>query len=152
MLTPSILLVDDDADVRMLLGSFLMKAGYVVHTAREGHQALHLLEKIETPDLIVLDYIMPEMNGKEFLSARRRDPRLRVIPVILLSAWSRQWSAGANLGVVDILAKPIDPDLLLDVIKRVLSSPYRPAIRAYKYERRRVPRLRLSETRMRRMS
>jgi CheY-like chemotaxis protein len=136
----------------MLLGAFLMKAGYMVHTAREGHHALHLLEKIETPDLIVLDYIMPEMNGKEFLTVRRRDPRLRVVPVILLSAWTREWSAGANLGVADILAKPIDPETLLKVVQRVLSAPYRPALRAYKYERRRTPRLRLSETGIRRMS
>jgi CheY-like chemotaxis protein len=149
-MTPSILLVDDDADVRVLVGALLTQEGYRVHTAREGRHALHVLEKIETPDLILLDYIMPEMSGKEFLSARRREPRLRVVPVILLSAWTRQWS-GAHLGVAEILAKPVDPDKLLQTVRRVLSAPFRPAIRAYRYERRRVPRLRLPETALRRM-
>lgn len=149
-MTPSILLVDDDADVRLVLGNLLTQAGYLVHTAREGRQALHLLEKIETPDLIVLDYIMPEMTGKEFLSARRRVPRLRVVPVILLSAWTRQWS-GAHLGVAEVLAKPIDPEEFLRVVQRVLTAPFRPAVRSFKFERRRVPRLRLPETAVRRL-
>lgn len=149
--TPSILIVDDDADVRLLLGAFLTKAGYVVHTAREGRQALHQLEKDEKPGLIVLDYIMPDMNGKEFLSARRRDPRLRGIPVILLSAWTRLWSGGAQLGVAEILTKPVDPETLLESVQRVLSTPFRPPVRAFTFERRRFPRLRLSETWRRRM-
>ncbi|HWC75037.1 MAG TPA: response regulator [Gemmatimonadales bacterium] len=147
---PSILLVDDDADVRLLVGGLLTSAGYIVHTAREGHHAFQVLDKIETPDLILLDYIMPMMGGKEFLAIRRRDPRLRIIPVILLSAWTRQWS-GARLGVVEVLAKPVDPDRLLTVVERVLRSPVRPAVRAFKFERRRTPRLRLPETARRRL-
>ncbi|HJS42771.1 MAG TPA: response regulator [Gemmatimonadales bacterium] len=141
-MTPSILIVDDDADVRLLLGALLTTGGYLVHTAREGHQALHLLEKIETPDLILLDYIMPEMNGKEFLAARRRYPRLRAVPIIVLSAWTREWSGARLGGVAEILPKPVDPDTLLHVVQRVLSAPMRPAIREFKYERRRTPRLR----------
>lgn len=151
-MSPSILVVDDDADVRLVLGDLLTRAGYAVLTAREGHHALHLLEKIETPDLIMLDYIMPEMNGKEFLAVRRRDARLRVIPVILLSAWTRQWSGVRLGGVAEILAKPVDPDMLLRVVQRVLTAPIRLEIREFKYERRRRPRLRLPETGMRRMS
>jgi DNA-binding response OmpR family regulator len=61
----SILLIDDDANIRMALREFLMEAGFVVHVAREGQHALHVLDKIDPPDLILLDYKMPVMDGKQ---------------------------------------------------------------------------------------
>jgi len=73
----SILLVDDDADTRMMLRDFLEEEGFIVHTAREGQHALHVLEKIEPPDLILLDYKMPVMDGKQFLGVQRRMPKCR---------------------------------------------------------------------------
>ena len=149
-MTKSILLVDDDADIRTLLGAFLTQAGFHVHLARDGRHALHLLEKIDTPDVIVLDYIMPDMNGKEFLSERRRDARSRVVPVILMSAWTRQWTGG-NLGVAEILTKPVDPERVLQAVQRVLSAPFKTPVRAIKFERRRFPRLRIAERGARRV-
>jgi CheY-like chemotaxis protein len=107
-------LVDDDADVRAVLGEFLTEHGFSVHPARDGRHALHVLAKIGAPDLILLDYMMPVMNGSQFLARKRWNTRLRGIPVVVLSAWSREWS-GARLDAAEVLSKPVDLDHLLDV-------------------------------------
>lgn len=112
----SILLVDDDADVRALLGEFLIEQGFVVHAARDGRHALQLLSHMDAPDLILLDYRMPVMNGSQFLARRRWNPRLRGIPVVILSAWNRQW-VGARLDAVEVLSKPVDLDRLLSLAR-----------------------------------
>ena len=117
----SILLIDDDADLRRALRDFLMHAGFVVHMARDGQHGLNVLERIPPPDLILLDYKMPVMDGKRFLAVLRRTPDLQTLPVILLSAATREWS-GARLEVIDVLTKPIDLDLLLDTVSRVLAE------------------------------
>lgn len=124
-MTRSILLVDDDADIRMSLREFLTLEGFVVQTARDGQHALHMLEKIELPGLILLDYKMPVMDGKQFLAARRRNTKLRAIPVVLLTAWSREWS-GARLEVVDVLTKPVDQALLLTTVRSICGDAIRP--------------------------
>src|SRR5439155_25022006 len=74
----SILLVDDDADLRLALRDFLTAEKFVVHTARDGQHALHVLDKIDPPNLILLDYKMPIMDGKQFLSTMRREKLLAV--------------------------------------------------------------------------
>ena len=117
----SILLVDDEVDTRVMLRDFLTEAGFVVHAAREGQHALHMLEKIDPPSLILLDYKMPVMDGKQFLSVIRTIPRLRDIPVVILSAATREWS-GAHLEVEEVLSKPIDLDVLRTSVNRVCSG------------------------------
>lgn len=118
----SILLVDDDADVRMTLRHLLADEGFEVHTAHDGEHALHLLRKMEPPPtLIVLDYKMPVMDGKHFLAAMRHHARLEHIPVVLLSAWTRQWS-GARIDVAAVLAKPVEPDVLVTTVHRLCGT------------------------------
>jgi CheY-like chemotaxis protein len=124
----SVLLVDDDADVRALLGDYLTEQGFAVHAARDGRHALQLLAHIAAPDVILLDYRMPVMNGSQFLARRRWNPRLRSIPVIILSAWNRQW-AGARLDAMEVLSKPVDLDRLLTLVNRV--SEQSPSIRVH---------------------
>jgi CheY-like chemotaxis protein len=119
----SILLIDDDADIRMALRDFLTELKFVVHTARNGQHALQMLEKIEPPDLILLDYKMPVMDGKQFLSIMRRIPHLQMIPVVILSAATREWS-GAHLEVEEVLSKPVDPELLLSTVNRLCGQPH----------------------------
>ena len=114
----SILLVDDDALIRLMLRDFLTEAGFLVHLGREGQHALHLLEKIDPPDLILLDYKMPVMDGKQFLAQLRSNPRLQTIPVVILSAATREWS-GAHLEVEDVLSKPVDLEVLLETVNRI---------------------------------
>jgi CheY-like chemotaxis protein len=115
------MVIDDDADARRTLREFLTREGFTVHTAREGLHALNVLERIAPPDVILLDYKMPVMDGKQFLSMMRRTPALQTIPVVILSAATREWS-GANLEVVDVLNKPVDLDLLLDTVSRILAE------------------------------
>lgn len=117
----SILLVDDDPNVRMTLRDVLEAEGFVVHTARDGHDALRVLEKIDLPDVILLDYKMPNMDGRQFLSVQRRIPRLQMIPVIILSAATREWS-GAHLEVDEILSKPVDIEVLLSTVNRICAA------------------------------
>lgn len=125
-----ILVVDDDADTRDLLGEFLAVHGFEVHVARDGRHALQVLAHIGTPDLILLDYLMPVMSGSQFLARKRRNPRLRPVPVVLLSAWTRAWSA-TRRDAVEVISKPFDLVRLLALVERIcagqehISSPAR---------------------------
>jgi CheY-like chemotaxis protein len=118
---PSILLIDDEMDTRLALRDCLAEAGFIVHTARDGQHALHTLEKMDLPDLILLDYKMPVMDGKQFLSIQRRTPRLQGIPVVILSAATREWS-GAHLEVEEVLSKPVDLEVLLTTVNRIFAD------------------------------
>lgn len=117
----SILLVDDNADIRLALRDFLTQEGFVVHTARDGQHALHVLEKMDPPSLILLDYKMPIMDGKQFLSHMRRVPRLQTTPVVILSAATREWS-GAHLEVEEVLSKPVDLEVLRTTVHRIFAE------------------------------
>lgn len=116
-----ILVIDDDVEARRTLREFLTAEGFTVHTARDGQHALNVLERIALPDLILLDYKMPVMDGKQFLAVLRRTPPFQAIPVVILSAATREWS-GANLEVVDVLTKPVDLDLLLETVSRIFAA------------------------------
>lgn len=118
---PSVLVVDDDPDVRQLLREFLTGEGFIVHVANDGAHALRLLERNIRPDVILLDYKMPLMDGKQFLGATRENPAWKAIPVVILSAWTREWS-GARLEVADVLNKPLDLELLLQTVRRLAAT------------------------------
>lgn len=113
----SLLLVDDDDDMRTALRHFLSDEGYEVHTARNGREALARLQEIEPPGLILLDLMMPIMDGNQFLAERCRDPRLSSIPVVIMSAWTRDWN-GDSLGVAAVVTKPIRPENLVQLVER----------------------------------
>jgi CheY-like chemotaxis protein len=123
-----ILLVDDDVATRDALTDALVAEGYEVRGAGDGQEALDLLRTEPPPDLILLDLMMPGLNGWEFRHRQVQDPALRRIPVIVLSA------AGAGLedvadGVADFLHKPVDSGLLLETVRRHCPSPVPPAAR-----------------------
>jgi CheY-like chemotaxis protein len=83
----SVLVVDDDDDIRDALGSILAEEGYDVRTARNGIEAMQAIDE-RVPDLVFLDLIMPVMDGWRVMSAMRATPRLHAVPVVVLSALS----------------------------------------------------------------
>ena len=90
-----VLLVEDDDDLRLTLAELLVEEGYDLTHARDGREALACIEQ-ERPDVVVLDYMMPTMNGAEFRREQRRRPEMATIPVILMTA------AGPSLDLASI--------------------------------------------------
>ena len=115
--TKQILLVDDSDDIRQMLGRTLELAHYTVHLADNGLSALKVLQKI-TPDIIISDVNMPEMNGIEFCKAVRQNTAWLAIPFIFLTGNTANENIhmGRQLGVEDYLTKPIDPKELLAIV------------------------------------
>jgi two-component system, chemotaxis family, chemotaxis protein CheY len=117
----TILLVEDDFDVREALVETLREIGYNVDAAADGAQALEYLRDGGRPALILLDLMMPRMSGTEFRRVQKVDPALRDLPVVLLSADGTMDEKARSLDVAGAIRKPIDLDELLAVIER-----YRP--------------------------
>lgn len=110
---PSILLVDDTAD-NLLLLSELLKDEYRVRLARGGVRALEICSSEEPPDLVLLDVMMPDMDGFEVARRMRAHPQSEAIPVIFITAMtgSEAQLQGMDLGAVDYITKPVVPALL----------------------------------------
>jgi two-component system response regulator MprA len=116
-----LLVVDDDHDVREALQEILEAYGYTVATAYNGRDALDQLRAGLRPCLILIDLMMPEMNGAEFRTAQLEDPALRDIPIVLLTGNTR----GPELASVlqaDVLKKPFDLHALFAVVRRFCSD------------------------------
>jgi CheY-like chemotaxis protein len=112
----SILVVEDDQDIREAIRDLLESEGYSVLLACNGKEALEVLKGINHTCLILLDLMMAVMSGWEFLEARRHDFALAPIPVIVVSAVAdeRVKQAGAS----GFIKKPVDLDLLLALVKK----------------------------------
>lgn len=112
-----IIVVDDDPIVRKLLKSWLEKAGYAVYLASEGEEGLSLAFK-ENPDVILLDVMMPKMDGFEVCRRLKDDPATKEIPVIFLSAKTESQDKvhGLEVGAADYINKPFD---LAEVMARI---------------------------------
>ena len=112
----SILIVEDNHDIRDLMEILLRQGGYNVFLAENGKKAIEILENIHVPDLILLDIEMPVMSGLDFLKATKSNPKFAGIPVIILSA--------AKAGEVDlieeIIHKPFNIEDLLASISKIL--------------------------------
>jgi len=108
----SVLVVEDDEDIRTLLGEALEQAGYRVGLAETGQQALELLATLPRPCLVLADLIMPEIDGWQLMSALAKDDRFATIPVVVVSAWD------SSMQPVDavVIKKPFDLDVLLRIV------------------------------------
>ena len=122
-----ILVVDDNDDVRTVLCALLQSDGYKTVAAANGHEALRLLRTSEVaPCLILLDLMMPRLDGWDFRAEQIRDVRLASIPVIILSAHPLADSA-KHQGAAAVLRKPMVPDELLALVARHCSGLVRDA-------------------------
>ena len=115
-----ILVVEDDSDLRQSLAEVLEDEGCEVACAKDGRDALHQLEACVVPAAILLDLTMPGMDGWEFRSRQRTDPRLAAIPTIVISAaFGNDPRNVSTLAPDAFLSKPFDLVSLIDALKRV---------------------------------
>jgi two-component system, OmpR family, alkaline phosphatase synthesis response regulator PhoP len=118
-----ILVVDDDAELVELVSFNLKQAGYAVGTASNGVDAIKKAHSL-TPDLIVLDVMMPELDGFAVCEILRRDTSTALIPIMMLTALSSELGrmAGLGSGATDFLTKPFSPRLLVARIEELLKK------------------------------
>ncbi len=112
-----ILLVDDDAPSTEALRDILESEGHAVRTAENGQVALEALREADGFSVILLDVMMPVMNGYEFREEQLKDPKLASIPVIVLTADGHARLKAAQLKAKHVLQKPLSPPDLLRVIR-----------------------------------
>ncbi len=117
---PRILVVDDDPNIRELLLQELTETGYQVRLASNGREAIRLVRE-ERPDLVLLDVMMPEMNGFDVAAVLKNDPQTMDIPIVILSIVQDR-DRGFRLGVDRYLTKPIDTDLLFREIGTLIEQ------------------------------
>ncbi|WP_159521173.1 response regulator transcription factor [Sunxiuqinia indica] len=116
-----ILLVDDEVDILEFISYNLEKEGYKVYTAQNGLEAIKVAEK-KTPDLIILDVMMPEMDGIAACEEIRKIPSLNSVVIAFLTARGEDYSqiAGFEAGADDYITKPIRPKVLVSRVKALL--------------------------------
>ncbi len=119
----NVLIVEDDPDTREMLTMLLSTEGFHAVAAEDGLEALHLLRTVRhraplVPCLVLLDLKMPRLGGGEFRRAQLGDPTVASVPVAVMSGASDAEQRAQALGAVATLTKPIDFDMLLDVVRR----------------------------------
>ncbi len=116
-----ILLVDDEPDILEFLGYNLRKEGYTVHTAENGEKAIEKSAQI-VPHLIILDVMMPKMDGIEACAEIKKNPKLANTLVVFLTARGEDYSqiAGFEAGADDYICKPIKPKIIVSRVKALL--------------------------------
>ena len=125
---PHVLVVEDDDDIREMLSLVLEVGGCRVTQAADGVQALELLRRRELPSLVLLDLMMPGLNGADVLAVMRHDSRLKGLPVVVISGDSNARALAEHGGASACLLKPIDAGALLRLTRKLsaerpLSTP-----------------------------
>ena len=119
----NVLIVEDDPDTREMLATLLATEGFYAVSAEDGLEALHVLRTVrhrapEVPCLVLLDLMMPRLGGGEFRRAQLGDPTVAGVPVAVMSGAVDLDERAQALGAVASVSKPIDVDLLMDVVRR----------------------------------
>jgi len=125
---PNILIVDDESDCRSPLARLLQIEGYQIAQASDGLEALQRVEEQKT-DLVLLDLLMPRLDGVGFLERLRADPRFKDVPVFLVTAVHdpKMLNRAKALGITEYLFKGDVPFMrMLELIKKTLGEPYTP--------------------------
>jgi CheY-like chemotaxis protein len=110
-----VLIVEDEDDLRQMMAQMLAIEGFKAATVTNGREALAYLELGDYPEVILLDLMMPVMDGWEFSHRQQSDPRLKDVPVIVLSALDAGRAAGVRSAA--FLKKPLDFDLMLQLVR-----------------------------------
>ena len=123
-MTKRIVLAEDEPQIAKLVEFKLKKEGYQVTWKENGEEALKAIKE-EKPDLILLDVMMPVMDGYEVLRRLKEDENLKSIPVIMLTARAQEKDVvkGIDMGAEDYITKPFHPAELLARVKRILAKP-----------------------------
>lgn len=119
----NVLIVEDDRDTRDMLATLLGTQGFYAISAEDGLEALHILRTVKhrapnTPCLVLLDLKMPRLGGHEFRRAQLGDPTVASVPVAVMSGAVDLEQRARALGAVATVAKPIDIDALMAVVKK----------------------------------
>jgi chemosensory pili system protein ChpA (sensor histidine kinase/response regulator) len=118
--TDSVMIVDDDEDIREIGTLVLESYGYRVSAAKDGLDALEMLERSDSPCVILLDLMMPRMDGEQFLKALRASDKAH-IPVALMSGHSEASKIASELSADSLLRKPFDLDILLKTVRELIA-------------------------------
>lgn len=115
----SLLVVEDDPELNELVGAYAQICGFEYRAALNGRSALEEVAR-RRPTLVVLDLMLPDLDGFEVCRRLKADPQLRSVPVIILSALGgpEERDRGINCGAVEYVTKPFDPDRLMQTISR----------------------------------
>lgn len=120
---PLILVVEDDPSVQNLLTMLLEGEGFDVIAARDGLEGLVKME-LQHPALLVLDLMMPNVSGDRMIEEVRADPRLKAVPIIVVSGRHDVHDAFDDvLGAENVFAKPLDPAKLIERVEEILGTP-----------------------------
>lgn len=125
-LAPEVLVVEDDPDMNQMLGAYVTLAGYGYLPALDGQSALATLRS-HRPAMVLLDLMLPDLDGLELCKLLRADFSRRDTPVVILTARDEPEARrrAAALSVQEYLTKPFDPDVLLSVLRRTVSDAVR---------------------------
>lgn len=118
-----VLIVDDSSALREMVSGLLTDAGMTIMEAKDGAEAQQTLEG-ETPDLVILDIVMPQMNGYELCRWIKNNPSTKHLPVVICTSkgeeFDRYW--GMKQGADAYIAKPFRPDEMIETVKQLLRS------------------------------
>lgn len=118
MVCKSVLIVEDDKEIRELIQEALELEGFSTRTATNGKEALEILDEASDPYLILLDLMMPVMNGWQFLEAKKANDSLAPMPVVIISAASNEKIGNGASNANGVIKKPIDLDVLIHWVRK----------------------------------
>jgi two-component system chemotaxis response regulator CheY len=115
------LIVDDSSVLRRILGAYLQQLGFQVNEAGNGREALQLLQTSALPDVVLVDWNMPEMNGLEFIQAVRSDDRFQELPLIMVTTELEMdhVSTALTMGATEYVMKPFSKESIADKLQLI---------------------------------
>lgn len=117
-----VLIVDDDEDVREILELVLGAEGFETDKAKDGLDALEHLRASAAPAVILLDLMMPRLDGEGFVAAMKANPAWADVPIVLMSGHNAARAKAEELAVADCLVKPVDIEQVVGVVRRLIAA------------------------------